>query len=359
MSGVAIALGPIIGGLLIEYFNWSAIFFINIPIAIIALTAGAFFLPNSKNPTAQGIDFIGTILSAGALGVLVYGLISGGEWGWSDGTVIGCLVGSVGLGILFVLWEKHSANPMLEISLFQNRRFSAGAGGITLMMLTYFGIVFGLTLYMQFVQGYSALETGIRFLPMAAGFAIGAGTSHRRVIKFGTRYVVAGGFLGIAALFVGASFWGIETPYWILGLMMFAMAFCTGNNQATNIDSVISAVPLSRAGVGSAMNSVSGQVGGAIGVAALGSVLRSEYTSSIRPVLADLQDLLLGGITAAEDSVGEAMMIADQLPPGVGAIVTSAAHNSFMDGWQVMALVACGVATVSYTHLTLPTILLV
>ena len=347
MSGVGIALGPIIGGLLITHFSWSAIFFINIPIAIVALTAGAFFLPNSKNPTAQGIDFIGTILSAGALGVLVYGLINGGEWGWSDGTVIACLVGSVGLAALFVLWEKHSANPMLEISLFQNRRFSAGAGGITLMMITYLGMVFGLTQYMQFVQGYSALETGIRFLPMAAGFAIGSGTSHRRVAKFGTTYVVAGGFLGTAALFAGASFWGIDTPYWILGLMLFALAFCTGNNQATNVDSLISAVPLSRAGVGSAMNSVSVQVGGAIGVAALGSVLRSEYTSSIRSVLADLPDLPLGIVTATEDSVGGATTAAGQLPLEVGEIVTSAAHSSFMDGWQIMVFVASGVAVMA------------
>ncbi|MFC2017675.1 MFS transporter [Chloroflexota bacterium] len=347
LSGIGIALGPIIGGLLIEYFSWSAIFFINIPIAIIALTAGAFFLPNSKNPTPQNIDYIGTILSAGALGILVYGLINGGERGWSDTTVIGYLVGSVGFGILFVLWERHSVNPMLEIGLFRNRRFSAGAAGIALMILTFFGIVFGLTLYMQFVQGYSALETGIRFLPMAAGFAIGSGTSHRRVSKFGTTYVVAAGFLGIALLFAGASFWGIETPYWILGPMLFAIAFCAGNNQATNIDSVISAVPLSRAGVGSAMNSVSGQVGGAIGVAALGSVLMSEYTSSIRPALADIQGLPAGVVTAAEGSVGEAMIIADQLPPDVGSIVTSAASNSFIDGWQVMSLVACGVAIVA------------
>ncbi len=344
MTGIGIALGPIIGGLLIEHFSWSAIFFINIPIAIVALTAGAFFIPNSKNPNAQGLDFIGTILSAGALGILVYGLINGGEWGWSDGTVIACLVGSVILGIMFVLWEKHSANPMLDISLFKNPRFSAGAGGITLMMLTYFGIIFGLTLYMQFVQGYSALETGIRLLPVAAGYAIGSVTSHRRVSKFGTTYVVAGGFLGMAALFAGASFWGVETPYWILGLMLFALAFCTGNTQATNVDSVISAVPLSRAGVGSAMNSVAVQVGGAIGVAALGSVLKSEYTSSISPVLADIPDLPLEVVTAAEDSIGGATMIANQLPLEVGEIVTSAAHSSFMDGWQIMAFVACGVA---------------
>jgi len=347
VSGVGIALGPIIGGLLIEYFTWSSIFFINIPIAIVALTAGTFLVPDSRDSNARGMDFIGTMLSAGALGILVYGLINGGERGWSDGMVIMCLFGSIGLGILFVLWEQHSPNPMLEISLFRNQRFSAGAGGIALMIITYFGIVFGLTQYMQFVQAYSALETGIRFLPMAIGFAIGSGTSHRRVSVFGTRYVAAGGFLGVAALFAGASFWEIDTPYWILGLMLFALGFCIGNNQATNIDAVISGVPLSHAGVGSAMNSVSGQVGGAIGVAALGSVLSREYTSSIKPVLANLQELSLDNATGAEDSVGGAMMMADQLPPEVGAIVTSAAHNSFMDGWQVMALVACGVAAIA------------
>jgi len=344
LTGVGIALGPITGGLLIEHFSWSAIFFINIPVAVVALTAGAFLVPNSRNPNPQRPDLLGAILSAGALGLLVYGLIKGGELGWTHGVVLGCFLGAVAVGTLFVLWERRTTAPMLDMGLFRNLRFAAGTGGMTTMALANFGLLFGLTLYLQFVQGYSALETGIRFLPLAAGFAIGSGTSHRRVALFGTKYVVAGGFVGIAALFAGTAFWDIGTPYWILGPMFFALAFCMGNIMAASVDSVTGAVPLSQAGVGGAAPGVAGMVGGSIGVAALGSVLNGEYTSSIKPVLAELQGLPAHVIDAAKESVGSATVIAEQLPPAIAETLRTAAHSSFMDGWQLLALVGCAIA---------------
>jgi len=344
LAGVGIALGPITGGLLIEHFSWSAIFFINIPIALVALTAGAFLLPNSRNPNPQRLDLLGAILSAGTLGLLVYGLIKGGELGWTHGIVLGSLTGAIAVGTLFVLWERRTTAPMLDMGLFRNPRFAAGAGGIATMMLANFGLLFGLTLYLQFVLGYSALETGIRLLPMAAGFAIGSGTSHRRVALFGTKYVVAGGFVGIAALLAGTSFWDVDTPYWTLGLMFFALAFCMGNTQAANVDSVTGAVPLAQAGVGGATPGVAVQVGGSLGVAALGSVLNGGYTSSIKPIIAELPGLPQHVIDAAKDSVGSAMVIAEQLPPDIAETLRTAAHSSFMDGWQLLALVACAIA---------------
>jgi len=346
MAGVGIALGPILGGLLIEHFSWSSIFFINVPIVAIALTAGAFLIPDSRNPNPQGIDIVGTILSAGTLGLLVFGLIKGGNWGWSDTAVILCLGGAVIVGIVFVLWEGHTVKPMLDMSLFGNMRFSIGAAGITMMMMINFGIIFGLTLYMQVVQGYTALETGIRFLPMAVGFAVGSASSHRRVAAFGTKIIVDVGFIGIAALVAGASFWDVDMPYWILGLMFFGLAFCMGNIQAANVDAVTGAVPRAKAGVGSAMPGVAVQVGGAIGVAALGSVLSNEYASSLRPELEAIPNLPPSIIAVAEDSVGSAAQIAAQFPDS-GERILTAAHNSFMDGWQLMALVACGIAVMA------------
>ncbi len=344
LAGVGIALGPITGGLLIEHFSWSAIFFINIPIAVVALTAGAFLVPNSRNPNPQRLDLLGALLSAGALGLLVYGLIKGGEVGWTHGIVLGCFLGAIAVGALFVLWERRTTAPMLDMRLFRNLRFAAGTGGIATMMLANFGVLFGLTLYLQFVLGYSALETGIRFLPMAAGFAIGSGTSHRRVALFGTKYVVAGGFVGIAAVLAGMAFWGVDTPYWILGPMFFALAFCMGNTMAANVDSITGAVPLAQAGVGGAAPGVSAQVGGSIGVAALGSVLSSVYMSNIKPLLAGLPGLPEHVIDAAKDSVGSAMVVAEQLPPAIAETLRTAARNSFMDGWQLLALIGCAIA---------------
>ncbi|MFA4836669.1 MAG: DHA2 family efflux MFS transporter permease subunit [Dehalococcoidia bacterium] len=344
MSGVGVALGPITGGLLLEHFSWGAIFFINIPIAIVAVVAGAFLIPNSRDPNPRRLDILGTFLSAGALAVLVYGLINGGDWGWTDGTVIGCLVGAGLLMMVFLWWERHTPNPILPISLFGNPRFSAGAAGNFLLMLTNFGLVFGLTLYMQFVRDYTALETGVRLLPLAIGFAIGSSTSHARAARFGTTAVVTVGFVAVAAILAGISFWGADTDYWVLGLMLFATSFSMGNILPSNLEALMGAVPQARAGVGSAMNGVAVQLGGSIGVAALGSILSGAYTSSIKPALVQFPDLSPQAVAAAGDSIGGAAKIADQLPEGLGETLKTAANHSFMDGWQLMALVACGIA---------------
>ncbi len=346
MNGAGVALGPILGGVLIEHFDWSAIFLINIPIAVIAIVAGYFLVPNSSDPNPRRLDIVGTVVSTATLSVLVFGLIKGGDWGWGNPTVVGLLVGAVALGALFVLWERRTTSPMLPIPLFNNQRFSAGVASISSMGFIQFGIAFGFTLYMQFVQGYSALDTGIRFLPIALGVALGSGTSHRRVARFGTKWVVGVGFVGVALLAIVASFWQADTPYWQLGLVLFAFAFFMGNVIAPAVDSVLGAVPEARAGVGSAMNSVSVQVGGAIGIAALGSAISSVYASRIEPALAAIPNLPAEVVEAARDSVGAAMTIASKLPDALARPLAEAASNGFMDGWQVMGFVICGVALV-------------
>jgi len=167
MNGVGVALGPLLGGLLLEHFNWSAIFLINIPIVVIALAAGFFLVPDSRDPKPRKIDLPGTVLSALALFLLVFGFIKGSDWGWTQPAVLGSLAGAIVACLGFVLWENSSQSPMLDLRLFQNPRLSAGAGGIAIMTVAMFGILFALTMYMQFVKSYSALETGIRFLPVA------------------------------------------------------------------------------------------------------------------------------------------------------------------------------------------------
>ncbi len=347
VSGAGIALGPILGGLLIEYFNWGAIFFVNVPIIVVALIAGRFLVPNSRDPHPRRFDLPGTILSASALSILVFGLIEGGDLGWTHPVVGASLAAAVVVGILFVAWERHTANPLLDIRLFRSLRFSAGAGSITLLVFGQFGMVFGLTQYMQFVLDYSALETGIRFLPLAAGIAIGSGMSHRMVRRLGTTRVMVQGFLGFTVTVALASFWQIDTPYWTLGLIFFLWGLSMGNIIAPAVDSVLGAVPKARSGVGSAINSVSVQVGGAIGVATLGSVLVSVYSSSVAPAIASISMLPVELADAARDSVGAAIIIAGTLPEGVGDVLALAARESFMDAWQVMALVVCGIGVVA------------
>ena len=344
LNGIGIALGPIIGGLIIESFKWNWIFLINLPVAAVALIAGWFLIPNSRDPHPKRLDIPGTIISAAALASLVFGLIQGGKEGWTDPTVIGTLAGAIVLVISFILWERHTDHPVLEMEFFKNRRFSAGVTAVCMMALAMVGITFGLTLYMQFVQGYTALETGIRFVPLALGIFIGAASVDRVVARLGTTGVIIMGFTGVAIAGALAAFWQTDTAYWQLGLILFGMGFFLGYIAAPATDAVMGALSEARAGIGSAMNTVGRLVAGSIGVAIIGSTLSTIYSSSFEKAATAIAGLPAEIIDAASDSVGVAVTVAQQLPSSLGDALVQVAKESFMDGWQVMAFVTCGVS---------------
>ena len=344
MNAIGVALGPIIGGLVIQNLQWTWIFLINLPIAVVALVGGWFLVPNSRDPSPRRPDIPGTVLSIVALSLLVFGLIQGGDWGWTDPAVVGCLAGAVLFMVLFILWERRTDHPMLEMSFFRSPRFSAGIGAVSITGLSMMGIVFGLTLYMQFVNGYNALETGIRFVPLALGLFIGAGSSDRVVARAGTTLVVALGFVGSAALLALAAFWQVDTTFWQIGVILFGVGFFLGYIAAPSTDAVMGALPEAHAGVGSAMNAVSRLVASSIGVAAFGAALSSIYSSSFERAASTIAGLPAEMTEVASDSVGAAVVVAQKLPAGVGDAVAQAARESFMDGWQMMAFVACGIS---------------
>jgi MFS family permease len=235
---------------------------------------------------------------------------------------------------------------MLEIEFFKNRRFSAGVGAVSLMALAMIGVTFGLTLYMQFVQGYTALETGLRFVPFALGILIGASTADRIVARLGTTRVIIMGFAGTAIAGALAAFWQVETAYWQLGAVFFGLGFFLGYIAAPATDAVMGALTEAKAGIGSAMNTVSRMVAGAIGVAVTGSALSTVYSSSFGKAVAAIPDLPAEIVEAASDSVGAAVTIAQQLPTPLSDLLAQAARESFMDGWQVMALITCGMSII-------------
>jgi DHA2 family multidrug resistance protein-like MFS transporter len=235
---------------------------------------------------------------------------------------------------------------MLEVEFFKNRRFSAGVGAVCLMALAMIGVTFGLTLYMQFVQGYTALGTGLRFVPLALGMLIGAGSADRVVARLGTTWVIVIGFIGTAIGGALASFWQVETAYWQLGVIFFAFGFFLGYIAAPATDAVMGALSEAKAGIGSAMNTVSRMVAGAIGVAVIGSVLSTVYSSSFGKAVAAIPNLPAEVVNAASDSVGAAVTIAQQLPAPLNEVLAEAAKQSFMDSWQVMAFVTCGMSIV-------------
>lgn len=343
INGFGIALGPIIAGLLIERFGWPWVFLYNLPIAAVALVGGWFLIPDSRDPDPKVLDFPGTILSITALAALVFGLVRGGDLGWADPAVIGTLTGSIVLIAVLVFWEHRTSHPMLDLEFFHYRRFSVGVGAVSITGLGMVGITFATTLYLQFVQGYTPLETGIRFIPLALGLLIGGGSSDRIVARYGTTRVIAVGFLILTILAVFAIFWQVDTAYWQFGLFFFGIGFSLGYIAAPATDAVMGALPEAQAGVGSAVNTVMRMVAGAIGVAALGSTLNTIYSSSFEKAAAAIDGLPGEIVKAASDSIGAAVTIAEKLPAGVGDTIAQVARESFMDGWQVMASVVCGI----------------
>jgi EmrB/QacA subfamily drug resistance transporter len=348
LNAVGIALGPIIGGALVQNFNWNSIFLINIPVAVIALILGWFLIPDSRDSNPRKLDIVGNILSLGGLSALIYGLINGSSRGWTDTQVLATLFGSVVLIALFVLWERRVSQPLLEISFFRNARFSAGIGVLIILGLGLNGFQYVLTYYMQFVKGYNALETGLRYLPLALGILVGAVMADNAVKRLGTKWVMAIGFIGTAILFILVSRFTTDSPFWQLGTELFFSAFFLGNIIAPVTDAIMGALPKAKAGIGSAMNTVFRMVSGTIGVAALGAALSSVYASNFLKSVASIPGLPAALVKKASDSVGVAIGIANsgQLSPALASALSQTAKQSFMDGWQTIAIISCAIFVV-------------
>jgi hypothetical protein len=199
---------------------------------------------------------------------------------------------------------------------------------------------------MQFIQQYTALETGVRFVPLAAGVFLGSGSSDKVVSRFGTTKVMVTGFIGVAIMGIVASFWEVDTAYWIIGLVLFGLGLFLGYIAAPATTAVMSSLSEARAGIGSAMNTVGRMISGSIGVAIIGSILSTVYASSFKEVASTISTLPAELVETASDSVGVAVTVASQLPPEVGDTLTTLARQSFMDGWQVTALITCGISII-------------
>lgn len=343
MNGLGVVLGPLLGGWLLEHFNWSAIFFINVPIVIIALIAGLFLLPKGNVRIARRIDLPGTVLSAATIFLLVFSIIKGNDLGWTHSLVYGALALFFICGLLFVLRERSTDAPMLDLILFKNIHLSAGSGSIAIMTFAMFGVLFALTLYMQFVKVYSPLETGLRFLPIAMGYALGSVSSYKSVQRWGAKAVVATGFAGMATLAPLIAFWQTATHYCFIGLYVGLLSFFLGNIMTPALNVVLGSVPKDRAGVGSAIGNISFQVGGALGVAILGSVLSSIYRFRMDVALDAKAFFSAQVIHGAKESLGTAVVMADGLPREAGQGLLSLARVSFMDAWLAVFWLICAV----------------
>jgi EmrB/QacA subfamily drug resistance transporter len=331
VAGLAVAIGPVTGGFLLEHFFWGSIFLVNLPIVALALGAGVLIMPTSKDPTAPRLDLVGAALSIAGLVSLVYAFIEAPTKGWSDSTILGALGIAAVLLATFFVWERNSSHPMLDLNFFKNPRFTSASASIAVLFFALFGTIFLLTQYFQFVLGYTPLEAGIRLLPLALTMMVVAPLSARIVERVGTKLVVGTGLflaslgvLSFAGLDVST---GYENIFWRLMLMAVGM----GLTMAPSTESIMGSLPLAKAGVGSAVNDTTRQVGGALGVAIIGSVLASTYGTKVGDAVAG-QQLPAGVANDAKNSLGFALNTANQLGGPAGQALADTARTAFVDG---------------------------
>jgi len=342
-AGVAVVLGPLAGGFLLEHFYWGSVFLVNLPIVMVGLIAGVVLIPDSKDPHPPRIDAVGALLSIVGLTSFVYAVIQGPEQGWtSRETLVGFVVGAVVLS-LFSWWERRIDHPMLDLALFQNPRFSAGSGAIALTFFAMYGAFFVITQYLQFVLGYSPLATGFRLLAFAIPMMIVSPLSARLAERIGAKLTVAA---GLALLALGLlSFLGLDETSssaalsWRLAVMACAIAL----TMAPATEAIMGSLPLSRSGVGSAVNDTTRMAGGAIGVAVIGSVYSTTYGSHLSDAVAN-QPVTPDVLSGAKDSIGFALAAADHIGGPAGRAFADAATSGFVDGLHAGLTVGAAVA---------------
>ncbi len=269
------------------------------------------WVPESRDPAPGALDALGVALSVGALGSLVWGIIEASDRGWTDGLVLGALGAGAVLGVLFVVRQRTAADPLLDVSLFRRPAFSVGSAAVSAVFFSLFGMFFLMTQYLQIVQGRSALETGVQMLPLAFGLVMGSALSHKVNLRVGAPRQVSTAMAVLAVLLASVAFWTPGTPWWVIALFFFFGPLAMGNVMAPASEAIMSAVPLAKAGVGSAMNDVNRMVAGALGVAVAGSIANSLFGAKMSgSAVAGLSE---PAAHAAGESVGSAAAVSAEL----------------------------------------------
>jgi EmrB/QacA subfamily drug resistance transporter len=341
-TGAAVALGPIVGGWLLEAFSWSAIFFAMAPIAAVAAALIASSVPTSRDPSAPRADPPGLVLSTAAIGLLTYTIIEAPERGWGEGRTVGGFAAAAVLLAAFVVWQRRAREPLLDVSLFRNLRFTAASASVTIVYFSLAGFLFLITQYFQFIKGYGPLSTGVRMLPVALSLVPMSVIGTKFAVRYGTKVVVSAGLVCLAGFFVWVSTDDAGTSYAVIASQMVLSGIGMGLSAAPATEAIMGVVPKAKAGVGSAVNDATRILGAALGVAVIGSVYASVYSSK-------LTDALPAGLPgpeaqAADASIGAALEIAERAGSTIGAQLHAAASNAFFDGMSSGLLVAGGVA---------------
>jgi DHA2 family multidrug resistance protein-like MFS transporter len=348
-AGLAVALGPVSGGWLLEEFWWGSVFIINIPVIAVAMLASWRFVPSSRDTTITRFDPVGTVLSVAAIGLFVWTAIEAPHHGWSSTTSLAGFTASAALLVVFVVWERRSDHPMLDVSMFSNMRFTAASASITFAFFALFGFVFVVTQYFQFARGYGTLEAGVRTVPFAVFTGIASPSAASLAARFGTKIVVSAGLLSMAVGFAWTTTAVEDSSYWVIVGAMFFMGGGLGLVQAPATESIMGSLPPNKAGVGSAVNDTARELGATLGIAVIGSVFSSVYAGQ-------LGDALSGTgvpptvVASADESTGAGLAVADQVAstvgPEAGELIRGAVTQAFLDGWHAGSWVSAAIVMV-------------
>ncbi len=342
-AGIGIGLGPVAGGVLLRHFYWGSVFWVNVPVCAVALVAGLFIVPTSRQADEVPLDPPGALLSIVGLSGLVYAIIEGPSRGWTSTVVVATFLGSVAVLALFALVELRRPEPMLDLRLFKNPRFTAASLSVTALYFCLFGTIFFQTQHLQFVLGYDPLGAGLRSLPFAIVLLVVANTTPRLVRWAGTRAVITTGLGVVAVAMAYRAGFTVHSGYPAIMVSQCVFALGMGLTIAPATASIMGSVSAGRAGVGSAINDTTRQVGGALGVAVMGSIGASIYRHSASRALAG-SNVGPAGTTNALDSIGSALGAASSLPAGAAQSVTAAAKQAFIRGLDISSMVGFGVA---------------
>lgn len=328
VSGVGIAVGPLLGGFLVEHFSWHAVFWVNAPICAAGIVLVAVIIPPMPSEARRPLDPVGAALSILGLIGLLYAIIEAPNGGWTaSGVVAGFVVAVVGLGT-FAWWESRAAHPMLDVQFFKNPRFSAASATITITTFALFASTFLLTQYFQFTLGYSPIKAGVMIMPLAIGMMLASPQSPKLVDRYGTKRVVV---FGLALVAVGMACYASNTimSNFTLGLFIrFVYGVAFGFLGPPVTESIMGSIPKERAGVGSAVNDTTRQVGGALGVAVLGSIFAARYHQ--------VMDVAKGVPVAARESIGASLEVARKTPDAAAAArIRDAGIDAFHSSMRV------------------------
>jgi EmrB/QacA subfamily drug resistance transporter len=335
VAGLGVAIGPIVGGLLLEHFTWHAIFWVNPPIAIVVMLAVLRYVPESADQSKPRLDLIGALLSGLGLVALIVTIIELPEVG-IEAFTIGAALGAVVFLVGFVLWEKRAPRPLLPMKYFKERLFSTSIVIVALVYFALMGAMFFLPQFLQLVKGMSPLQSGIAVLPGAGGLLLASLVSPKLADRFGTRRLVVAGMSIVTAGMLALSYLQTDTPYLSIAIVFGSIGAGLGLTlpQATN--GVLASVPTERAGMGSAVNDAMSELGGSFGVAILGATMSIFYRQHIEQAIANAGDkislLPTQAVAAARESLAAASIEAARIPDSLGKIYRDVAGQAFVTG---------------------------